>query len=104
MFEAALNLLREERRAVEGVRAALMRDEDLRQSDPAHRDQLLVQTRAELAQITRAIALLSRVAAGELVEMEAPDAGPGFTLGERGPPPARASALIRRVQPQGGCR
>lgn len=73
MFEAALNLLREELRAVTAARRAIMSDRDLAAEDPRHRQQLLTQTMAEIGQHSRAIHLLERVASGDLVEMDMPD-------------------------------
>src|SRR5690606_29062321 len=97
LFEAALNRLKEERLAVADAREHILRDEELKASDPDHRRQLLAQTLLELAQLGRTIDLLTRVQSGELIEMDLPEGG------EHRPPPApRATALIRRVQPIGG--
>ena len=60
-FEAALNLLREQRRVVTDMRWDILRDEDLKRSDPEHRNQLLAQTQAEQTQLSAAITLLERV-------------------------------------------
>lgn len=102
MYEAALNTLREERRAVTAARGQLLRDEDLRQSDPQHRNQLLAQTMAELAQLSRAITLLERVQSGDLVEMDVASSGLPPAPYRRHPAPARQTGLIRKVQPAGG--
>lgn len=101
MYEAALNTLREERRAVAAARGQLLRDEDLRQADPRHRDQLLAQTMAELAQLSRAITLLERVQAGDLVEMGLPEPAPPPAPLDRRPPAPRQTGLIRRFRPEG---
>lgn len=101
MYEAALNTLREERRAVSAARAQLLRDEDLRLSDPQHRSQLLAQTMAELAQLSRAITLLERVQSGDLVEMDLPEPGPPPAPYERKPAPPRQTGLIRKFRPGG---
>lgn len=85
MYEAALNTLREERRAVAAARAALLRDDDLRRTDGRHRSQLLAQTMMELAELSRAIALLERAQAGDLVVV---DAAPAVATAQ----PARARA------------
>lgn len=97
MVEAALNRLKEERLAVADAREHILRDEALKASDPDHRRQLLAQTLLELGQLGRAIDLLTRVQAGELVEMDLP-----APAEPRAPPPPRQTALIRRVQPIGG--
>ena len=101
MYEAALNTLREERRAVSSARAQLLRDEDLRLSDPRHRSQLLAQTMAELAQLSRAITLLERVQSGDLVEMDMPPAAPPSAPFVRPPEPPRQTGLIRKFRPEG---
>lgn len=101
MYEAALNTLREERRAVSAARAQLLRDEDLRRADPQHRNQLLAQTMAELAQLSRAITLLERVQAGDLVEMDLPGPAAAPPPTERRPPPPRQTGLIRKFRPEG---
>ena len=96
-FEAALNRLREERLTVAEVRDQTLRDEKLRREDPAHRRQMLSQTMCELGEIGRAVDLLERVQAGELVEMDLPEPV------VRVPPAPRQTGLIRRVQPVRGC-
>jgi hypothetical protein len=95
-YEAALNLLREELRAVTAARRAILSDRDLATADPVHHQQLLKQTMAEMAQHSRAISLLERVAAGLLVEMDMPDpvASRPFV---QAPREARQTALIRRT-------
>lgn len=100
-FEAALNLLREERLAVQAARGAILRDSGLEISDPAHRDQLLGQTMAEMAQISRAITLLERVQSGELVEMDLPAPARREPVAEGDPPP-RQTGLIRKFRPVQG--
>lgn len=92
-FEAALNLLREEGRAVADRRGEIHRDEDLRAEDPDHRCRLLVQTAAEGAQIALAIRVLERAAAGELVDVSAPPPV-GWT-----PSPARRPDLSGLARP-----
>lgn len=99
MYEAALNTLREELRAVTAARRQLMRDEDLRREDPKHREQLLAQTMAEVAQLSRAITLLERVQSGDMVEMDLPE--PPAPRTERTLPPLRQTGLIRRFRPEG---
>lgn len=69
-FEAAINLLREERRASVEVRRTILRDRDLAEADPGHHNALLVQTLKEVGQITRAISILERLESGDLVECE----------------------------------
>lgn len=82
-FEAALNLLREEGRAVAAMRAAVQADEDLRADDPDHRCRLLVQAAAEAAQIALAVRVLERVEAGELVDITVPPPVPWTPSGRR---------------------
>ena len=96
MFEAALNRLKEERLAVADAREHILKDEALKASDPDQRRQLLAQTLLELGQLARAIDVLTRVEAGDLVEMVLPE--PVM----RPPEPPRQTGLIRRVQPAGG--
>lgn len=91
-FEAALNRLKEERLAVRDIREAILADEALKASDPAHRRQLLGQTLLELGQLGRAIGLLTRIEAGELVEMDAPVAA------DIVPDIPRQTGLIRKYQ------
>lgn len=100
-FEAALNLLREERLAVTAARGQILRDVVLEADDRAHRDQLLAQTMAEMAQISRAITLLERVQSGELVEMDMPPPTRRGPVPDEGPPP-RQTGLIRKFKPVQG--
>ena len=72
-FEAALNLLREQRRGVEETRRLVMADDDLRTEDPRHRQALLDQMLAEIAQLSEATAVLERLQAGEAAYPDAPD-------------------------------
>lgn len=95
MFEAALNRLKEERLAVADAREHILKDDALKASDPDHRRQLLAQTLLELGQLARAIDLLSRVQAGDLVEMDLPEPI------VRPAAPPRQTGLIRRVQSVG---
>ncbi len=99
-FEAALNLLREELRAVTAARRAILSDRDLAAEDPVHQQQLLKQTMAEIAQHSRAISLLERVADGVLVEMDVPDPVMSRPF-VQAPRVARQTALIRRVDAGG---
>ncbi len=66
-FEAALNLLREQRRAVADVRQQIMSDAGLKAEDPKHHHALLVQTLAEIGQLGQAINTLVAVADGRVV-------------------------------------
>ncbi|WP_426036475.1 hypothetical protein [Brevundimonas sp. DC300-4] len=91
-YEAALNRLKEERLAVRDIREAILADDALKASDPAHRRQLLSQTLLELGQLARAIDVLTRLETGELVEMDAP--APVFAI----PEIPRQTALIRKFQ------
>lgn len=105
-FEAALNLLREERRVVKDTRWAILRDHELAQTDPGHRNDLLTQTQAEQGQLTAAIELLEKVEAGELMVMDAALAAGMATLGSKAQvevsaPPPRAQGLIKRFRPEG---
>lgn len=68
-MEAALNLLREELRAVADTRRQILHDAELQATDPGHRDQLLTQTMRELDQLSRAIGVLDRIERGDLVEI-----------------------------------
>lgn len=69
--QAALNLLREQLRAVADTRRQILADRDLERGDPDHRRQLLIQTRIEMGEIARAVGLLERVEAGTLIEVPA---------------------------------
>jgi len=104
-FEAALNLLREQRRAVKDVRWAIINDHDLAKSDPGHRSDLLAQTQAEQGQLTAAIELLEKVEAGDLLIV---DASTAAARPEPAPDPAaidprrvRQTGLIKRFVPEG---
>lgn len=102
-FEAALNVLREELRAVTAARRAILSDRALAAEDGAHHQQLLKQTLAEMAQHSRAIRLLERVQAGDLVEMDLPEPVPPRPF-VQAPREARQTALIRRAPTMGGAR
>lgn len=95
-FEAALNLLREQRRAVADVRRQVMGDEALKAEDPSHRRQLLVQTMAELNQLSDTITVLERVAQG--LPADAPPAEPSRPRVASAdlPPIQRVSGLAAR--------
>lgn len=99
-YEAALNRLREERLAVRDIREAILADEGLKASDAAHRRQLLSQTLLELAQLGRAIDLLTRLEAGEVLVVEVTEAGPGDVFDV--PEIPRQSGLIRRFRAEPG--
>ena len=96
--EAALNLCREELRAVVDVRLAVLNDEALKKADPGHRDDLLRQTRCEIQQLSRAIGILDRIQTGELIEAEM--AAPLPALRARGEAPVRLSVLRRASPPE----
>jgi hypothetical protein len=98
-YEAALNRLKEERLAVRDIREAILADEDLRASDPAHRRQLLAQTLLELAQLGRAIDLLTGLQSGDLVVTERADVGVAEVDRPDVPDVPRQTGLIRRCQP-----
>lgn len=68
-MQAALNILREQRRAVLDVHRQLLRDHALEAEDPAHRRQLLAQTLAEHRELSAALTLIERVMDGRLVEI-----------------------------------
>jgi len=95
-FEASLNLLREELRAVTAARRAILSDRELAATDGVHHQQLLKQTMAEMAQHARAISLLERVVSGELMEMALPDPVPSPAF-VQAPRPVRQTALVRRT-------
>lgn len=61
-FEAALNCLMEERRAVQAARSGILRDQEMAARHPGERHQLLAQTQREIGQLTDAIALLQAAA------------------------------------------
>lgn len=100
-FEAALNLLREQRRAVKDVRWAIINDHELARTDAGHRSDLLAQTLAEQGQLTAAIDLLEEVEAGTLVVVDAALSPGPAARGEPPPRPARAHGLIKRFRPEG---
>lgn len=97
-FEAALNLLREEARAVAARRVEIQRDEDLRAEDPDHRCRLLAQAAAETAQIAAAVRVLERAEAGELVDITIP---PPVGWTPSGPRRADLSGLARPLIKRG---
>jgi len=68
-MQAALNILREQRRAVLDVHRQLLNDRALEVEDPAHRRQLLAQSMAEHRELSEAISLIERVTDGRLVEV-----------------------------------
>lgn len=77
-FQAALNLLAEERRAVSDIRRQILADEALRLADPAHRSQLLTQTLHELSEIDDALGVMRSLNRGALL-VQAHDAALGLT-------------------------
>lgn len=93
-FEAALNLLREQQRAVAAVRRQILSDDDLRREDPAHRQALLTQTLREIGQLSEAVTVLERVQAGQSAYAAAP-AGPRV-VGADLSPAERVSGLTSR--------
>lgn len=100
-FQAPLNLLREELRAVTAARRAILSDRDLAAADPRHHQDLLAQTLTEMAEHSRAIRLLERVADGELVEMDLPDPAMSRPF-VQAPRETRQTGLIRRTRQTGG--
>jgi len=96
--EAALNLCREELRAVVDVRLAVLNDEALKKADPGHRDDLLKQSRREIQQLSRAIGILDRIQTGELIEADM--VAPLPPLRVRAEAPARLSVLRRASPPE----
>lgn len=91
-FEAALNLLREQVRAVADVRRQIMADRALRLEDPRHHHALLVQTMAEMGQLGRAISTLEAVSAGRIVVVPAAGVSPQVKAADL-PPMARTTGL-----------
>ncbi len=91
-FEAALNLLREQQRAVLDVRRQIMSDEALRAEDPVDHHRLLVQTLAEVGQLGRAIRTLEAVQAGRIVALPDEITGPRVKAADL-PATERTSAL-----------
>ncbi len=75
-FEAALNLMREQQRAVLDVRRQIMSDAELKAEDPVHHHRLLVQTLAEVGQLGAAIRTLEAVEAGRIVVVPDEPVGP----------------------------
>lgn len=67
-MQAALNILREQRRAVMDVHRQILSDAALKAEDPAHWRQLAGQANAEAGELTAAITLLEKVMDGRLVE------------------------------------
>ena len=92
-MQAALNLLREERRAVIERLAAIETDAVLKVEDAAHWRQLRTQARLEVGQIARAIDGLERIESGALREAE------GRLLAPPPPPGPRQTGL--RARPDG---
>lgn len=88
-MQAALNLLREERRAVIERLAAIEADAGLRADDGAHWRQLRSQARLEIGQIGRAIDVLERIEGGALREVE------GRLLAAPPPPPGPRQTGLR---------
>lgn len=74
-MQAALNILREQRRAVLDVHRQLLNDRALEVEDPAHRRQLLAQSMAEHRELSEAISLIERVTDGRLVEVAGKEEG-----------------------------
>lgn len=95
-YEAALNRLKEERLAVGDIRDQILKDDDLKGEDPAHRRQLLAQTLCELGELGRAIDVLTRLQSGDLVEMDAPEPVVRTVI------PPRQTALIRKTPEAAG--
>ena len=93
-FEAALNLLREEGRAVKDRVMEIRRDEALKAEAPAHRLQLLDQALAEMRQIGRAVSVLEAIQADDGL-MPALHASPRPVAMEMALP-ARVSGLARK--------
>jgi hypothetical protein len=67
-MQAALNILREQRRAVVDVHRQILNDAALKAEDPAHWRQLAGQANAEAGELTAAITLLEKVMDGRVVE------------------------------------
>ena len=95
-FEAALNLLREQRRAVLDVRRQIMSDEALRAEDPVDHHRLLVQTLAEVAQLDAAIRTLEAAAAGRIIVVPEEVTGPRVKAADLAPT-MRTSALALKT-------
>jgi hypothetical protein len=67
-MQAALNILREQRRAVVDVHRQILNDAALKAEDPVHWRQLAGQANAEAGELTAAITLLEKVMDGRLIE------------------------------------
>ena len=91
IYEAALNLLREERRAVGDIRNQILKDDALKAEDPTHRSQLLTQTMNELTGLLASISVLGRLDAGTLIAVEVTSPFPVSRV--RQAEPVRLSAL-----------
>lgn len=90
-MQAALNILREQRRAVLDVHRQILNDAALKAEDSAHWHQLAGQAMAEAGELMAAVTLLEKVMDGRLVEE--PGAMLPACLGaweERGPGRLRA--------------
>ena len=91
-YEAALNLLREQRRAVTDVRRQIASDEALRAEDPRHQHALMVQALAEIGQLGAAIQLLDAAADGRVTVLPDAVARPSVAAADL-PPVQRVSGL-----------
>lgn len=67
-MQAALNILREQRRAVLDAHRQILNDDALKAEDPAHWRQLAGQASAEASELMAAISVLERLHDGRLVE------------------------------------
>ncbi|MGH7021288.1 MAG: hypothetical protein ACREEY_15515 [Brevundimonas sp.] len=67
-MQAALNILREQRRAVLDVHRQILNDDALKVEDAAHWRQLAGQASAEAGELMAAITLLEKVMDGRLIE------------------------------------
>nr|WP_314525464.1 hypothetical protein [uncultured Brevundimonas sp.] len=97
-FEAALNLLREQLRAVADVRRQISSDETLRAEDPKHQHALMVQTLNEMGQLGRAISTLEAVDAGRIVVAPEIVLRPSVAAADL-PPIERSSGLMGKIPP-----
>lgn len=95
-FEAALNLLREQLRAVADVRRQIASDEALRAEDPKHQHALMVQTLNEMGQLGRAISTLEAVEAGRILVAPETVSRPRVAAADL-PPIERTSALALKT-------
>lgn len=95
-FEAALNLLREQLRAVADVRRQIASDEALRAEDPKHQHALMVQTLNEMGQLGRAISTLEAVEAGRILVAPETVLRPRVAAADL-PPIERTSALALKT-------